>query len=253
MKKTKFILSLFTALLFCYQAEAQCYASVTDPATGEMTYYRIYSAKNEYQNKCIQDNNYGVNNQKYKFLVEDCATDNKNQFFKFIPDTSDGDTTKYFIQNALSSRYIINKTQQIYKYFVYLNGYKSDATSFNVTHITKDQVLISATDEYGTARYLCASDSALNSPESLVMSETEGSSFAWHIAKVTNDPSAIISSQMDNNDISISVLNGQIVVAGTEDYNIYDLCGRKLPATGHRSHGIYIVHAGAKSFKVSVR
>ena len=252
MKKTKLILSLFAALLFCYQAEAQCYASVTDPETGLMTYYRIYSAKEEYQNKCIQDNNLGVNNQKYKFLVEDYAKESKEQFFKLIPDTSDGDTTKYYIQSARSFRYIINKTQQVYKYFVYLNGYKSEAAAFNFTHITKDQVLISITDEYGTARYLCASDSALNSPESLVMTETEGSAFAWHIAKVTDNPSAITSAQMDN-DVSVSVLNGQIVVAGTANYNVYDLSGRKLPAAGRHPQGIYIVHAGAKAFKVFVK
>ena len=252
MKQFTFIAIFLCSLILGMPVKAQSFASTTDPVTGQMTYYRIFSAKDTYNNKCIEDNQYGTNNNKYKYLINDYISGDKSQAFQLV--AVSGDTTKYYIKNLRSFRYLTNNTQLVANHYVYLNGWKSDASPFTITRIGSNQVLISATEDYDIVRYICAADSAL-APEKLVMSETLGSSFAWYIVKATDDLTAIQHIMAGNNqeDVSVSVLGRNIVVAGTDKYSVFDITGKQLAPTGQRSTGLYIVHAAGKSFKVLVK
>lgn len=56
----------------------------------------------------------------------------------------------------------------------------------------------------------------------------------------------------DQNQVDIKVVNGDIVVTGTNNFAVYTLDGRKVPATGLES-GVYVVKAENKTLKVLVK
>ena len=55
---------------------------------------------------------------------------------------------------------------------------------------------------------------------------------------------------IDANDVKISVIGGKLVVSGAEEYEVYDIMGRKVQHTESMSKGFYIVKVGGKSWKI---
>ncbi|MFV0472487.1 MAG: hypothetical protein ACK5L7_10745 [Paludibacteraceae bacterium] len=65
---------------------------------------------------------------------------------------------------------------------------------------------------------------------------------------------ATSTSAMDNTPITVSVVNGTLVVKGTQaKANVYTLAGTQIDATKTLNTGIYIVKVDSKTFKINVK
>ncbi len=235
----KYILTALLLLSWQHYADAQ----------GEKTYYRIMSAKSSFAGKCIQDhsNVSGADD----FLIEDWQEGNKRQEWELIPSEDNGATT-YYIRNRNSRRYIGQGTELVDKfYYTQSTAALSTSPKWTITDIGDGIVTISTTDEYGVIRFLNAAD-LKKSPERIYSAKTaKKTGSAWRIIDAKADPTAISETTIKGD--KVSVLNGHIIVAGTDDYEIRDLQGRNIDREKRLPKGIYIVTTKEKSYKVLIK
>ncbi len=218
-------------------------------AQEEKTYYRIMSAKSSFAGKCIQDNS-NVSGAE-DFLIEDWKDGNRRQEWELIP-AEDGSTPTYYIRNRNSRRFIGQGTELVDKfYYTQSTPALSTSPKWTITDIGDGIVTINTTDEYGVVRFLNAAD-LKKSPERIYTAKTaKKSGFAWRIVDAKTDPTAI--SETTIKGTKVSVLDGHIIVAGTDNYEIRDLQGRNIDRKKRLSKGIYIVTTKEKSYKVLIK
>ena len=215
--------------------------------SSEPQYYRIVSACKDYTGKCLQDN---TSNVTYTYLVHDFDAGNTLQQFQLIADNAD--TTKYYLRNRSSRKYIQNKYKQRNEYS-FLQGIASKyyTSPFTITPIGQNQVLIHYTESNGITRYLNVADDA-SVKEKVFIEDALNSRYAWYIVDASQDITHI-SPAIAHEDIGISVVNRHIIVTGCPDYTIYNSFGIPQNRTGERTPGIYIIKTPQKAFKVCVR
>ena len=247
--KNKFF--LLTLILVCFglgQSKAQIYASVTDPATGELIYYNIYSAKPEYSGKCMTDNSTAATS--LKILISDSVAGNQYQQWEMKAVAAD--TATYYLRNRKSHNYMQNSAVSSGDYdIVQVIGLRSKTKPYTVTFIGNGQVLISYADNNAINHYLCAADMD-DDPENLYLDDVQDSRYAWYIQRVNATPTGVKNLALKD-PVTVNVLNGHIVIGGTRNFSVYDMSGRLQPQYGMRMPGIYIVRTPAKSFKVLVK
>ena len=228
--KNKFF--LLTLILVCFglgQSKAQIYASVTDPATGELIYYNIYSAKPEYSGKCMTDNSTAATS--LKILISDSVAGNQYQQWEMKAVAAD--TATYYLRNRKSHNYMQNSAVS--------------SGDYDIVQV----IGLRYADNNAINHYLCAADMD-DDPENLYLDDVQDSRYAWYIQRVNATPTGVKNLALKD-PVTVNVLNGHIVVGGTRNFSVYDISGRLQPQYGMRMPGIYIVRTPAKSFKVLVK
>ena len=248
--KTKYFVSfVFLIFLTASQTKAQNIYPVTDSVTGVTLYYKIISAYNDYNAKCIEDNMSNIAKDKYSYLIKDPVENNQYQEWELVNNTKG--VGCYYIRNHKTKRYMSAAHAEFIGNYLSMGNYfsKVDAVSLNFVPITGNQVLLKYTDGSSDC-YLCAADSA-KQPLAFSASGTANSIWAWTLVCINSSQTGIAKT-VNSNKVYVYVDNRQIVVIGTDDYVIYDLQGRKMPAQGAKPSGTYLVKTKRKTFKVLI-
>ena len=231
--------------LLAVQAQAQDYPEANN-------IYRIMRARSSYSKYCIEDMNRVVASIT-KYQVVPYEMDNHYQEWAFtpVPDKTD----VYKIRNRLSGYYLTPEVKTVdclkgtYGFVLGTKNAK-DMIEWDVTPIEDGQVIISSIDQHGVRRYLCASDTTYAPTVISSIKQAKGSRLAWRLVDASLDPAGIGTAKTGK--IHVSVLDGKIIVAGTDRYRLYDVQGRQLDPEKRLNKGTYIVTAAGDSHKVII-
>ena len=246
-----FLAALLLAAALALPGQAQQYASTTDPVTGEVKQFHIFSACSELDGYCVEDVTRQSSVIPYRVMPLDMQS--KLQQFNFV--VVKKDTSQYYIRNDSTYRYL-KATPNLGSLLhpVQFATIRSDTKAFTVTAIEgTDQVLLGIEGDDGVMRYLSANDSTtMGTP--VLADAVKDSRFAWRIVEASIDPTAIRTLRGPAGRPVVRVEGRRILVGGDDSFQLFDLQGRRLNAALPQPPGIYMVHThGGQSAKVVVR
>ncbi len=246
--KKNILLPAILLLAGAGSANAQKYPS-TD-ADGNTVYYKIVSAYPEYSKKCIADNSRYASTTGYNFLIADLNDQTTLQDWKIVAYAS-SDTTKYFLRNRSTNRYISTEGEWKNNYYAQkVSNSKTGLSPFTFVDLKDNQIAIKITGDGGD-RYLFAADSAQAMP-SFNSYAMENSVWAWKVCLKDGTPISV-RNILKNNNIKVEVVNRVIKVSGTDTYSVVTDDGALLPRESVLAPGIYFVNAKGVSYKVLVK
>lgn len=218
---------------------------------GSRQYYRMVSAKATFRNQCLEDNKGKAENSD-EFRIEPYNDQSARQLWEFIPNT---DTTSYYIRNKETKRYLGKKPVLISETYYYVKeaSAKSQAAAWEVSTVGNGQHLFSYVDDYGVVRFMNAANVNIT-PDRITtaIQNSRFTGFAWYLVKEGEDPTGILPLQAES-DVSVAVVGRQIIVTGTDHYELYSIEGRRQTLARELQPGLYIVRAGGRTFKLELK
>lgn len=227
-----------------------------DEASASTKYVRIVNNNTRYDRLCIQDSASTANGTNYALIVTHYQPRVYRQYWKLVS-ASATDTTAFYLRNFASRNYLsasvnYHKGNLGVFYLPTMPSGKENGSVWTFTRLSNGQYVISSEDPYGLRRYLAPCDT-LRVPSAFGSVErAQNTVFAWTLYDANTDLTGI-HAVVDEPDAGVGVVDGKVVVAGADDYKIYDMSGRLVPTGGRLPAGVYIVVANRKSYKVMVK
>ncbi len=215
-------------------------------------WYRITCAKTALSGLCLQQTDAvtaGTTDIPFCFALE--KNDANEQEWKLLK--NDNGTT------AIVNR----KTNRIIQPETIVNGLlnivqsavaETNASGWTLTYIGKGQYIIAGCESDGITRYLCATEADRQADTFVTTDNHQDTGFAFKLKLVSEMPTAIGTATFNPDDpLKVAVINGRICVEGQSRFNVHTMSGQRMNPSNRLPAGIYLVEAGGRIAKVSVR
>lgn len=212
---------------------------------GATIYYKIFSASPQYEGLCLQDDS--RTETTYPFGLATHEAGNKWQEWSLIPGTEEG---TYQLKNRASYRFVAASGNWVDAFFA--QGFSAKANKANQLLLTPlgDGQVTMTYQEGTTTRYLLVGDTD-RGPEIFDKKGHKDTSRAWLIYPAGSVPSDIATAQ--GTQVSILAVGRRIVVSGTNNYDVYDIQGRRVESEGELLPGVYVVEAAGTVRNVLIK
>lgn len=208
-------------------------------------YYRIGSASDSLAGRCVADNTASPE-ASYKFAVTAEAAGDDSQLWSLWRDASSG---LLRLVNKATGNTVAASSEAAGAHNAVLAGSASDTACWAATPVGGGQYALHAVEDDGVERWLCAATPA-SAPDTLDEARLAGTSFAWVFVP---DGTPVGVGRAMAPGVSVSVSGGVISVAGRADYSVTAADGVRMPRGARLPKGVYMVTAGGKTTKVTIR
>ena len=209
---------------------------------GNETWYGILSAKEGLEAMALTD--CSSENADFPIAVSSFSSDDAAQQWKIVKDDATG---RIRIVNRKSGLHILTASNVIGSFNATILGWVAKYPGFDYTYLGLGQYALYGTEDDDVVRYLGLQDTE-SVPVELKTDQLASSAFAW-VFKETATGTGI--SDLSAN-VKIAVVDGRIVVYGTDNYKITSAQGMQMPKDARLPKGVYIVTCNGRSTKITI-